>query len=229
MVIALVALASSLASGAVAATLITGDDIAKKAIAKKHIKKNAVVSKKVKNGSLLSKDFKAGQLLAGAPGPQGIQGIQGEKGDPGTNGIEGTDGTDGVDGADGADGADGQDGGTGAPGEPGSAVAYARVEADGTLDTAHSKNVTSSARANNPPDTPVDGVYCLELAVVAENAVVSLPRVGGNPIGITGHAGLPNNGDSTTSWCPEPTDKSVVVFIFGPSGLIAHPFYLVFN
>ena len=104
MVVAVVALVSSLTGGAVAATLITGDDIAQNAIAKKHIKKNAVVSKKVKNGSLLAKDFKAGQLVAGAPGPVGPAGAaclptipecvgpKGDKGDPGTPGTNGAQG-----------------------------------------------------------------------------------------------------------------------------------------
>ena len=80
MVVAVVALVSSLTGGAVAATLITGDDIAKKAVAKKHIKKNAVVSKKVKDRSLKARDFKAGQLPAGATGPAGPQGAKGEPG-----------------------------------------------------------------------------------------------------------------------------------------------------
>jgi hypothetical protein len=76
------ALFVALSGSAYAAGLITGDDIARKAIAKKHIKKDAVVSKKVKNGSLLSTDFKAGQLPAGATGPGGLQGPAGAKGDP---------------------------------------------------------------------------------------------------------------------------------------------------
>jgi len=101
MVVAVVALVSSLTGGAVAATLITGADIKNGTIGTKDIKKNAVVSKKVKNGSLLSKDFKAGQLPTGATGPQGSQGIpgakgdKGDKGDPGTNGANGTDGATG--------------------------------------------------------------------------------------------------------------------------------------
>lgn len=100
MVVAVVALVSSLTGGAVAATLITGSDIAKNAIAKKHIKANAVRSGKVKNGTLLAKDFKAGQLPAGAVGPQGPQGIPGAKGDTGAAGANGTNGTNGTDGDD---------------------------------------------------------------------------------------------------------------------------------
>jgi hypothetical protein len=81
MLVAVIALVSSLTGGAVAAKLITGDDIAKKAIAKKHLKKNAVVSKKVKDRSLKAKDFKAGQLPAGETGPVGAQGAQGSPGE----------------------------------------------------------------------------------------------------------------------------------------------------
>ena len=110
LVIALVALISSLTGGAVAATLITGDDIARKAIAKKHIKKNAVNSKKVANGTLLQKDFKEGQFPG--TGPQGLQGPRGPQGPAGE------------------DGADGQDGAAGAPG---SAKAWGLVDSTGLI------------------------------------------------------------------------------------------------
>jgi hypothetical protein len=89
MVVAVVALVSSLTGVAIGAALITGDDIARKAIAKKHLKKDAVVTKKVKNGTLLADDFKAGQLKEGV---QGIEGLKGDKGDPGEDGRDGADG-----------------------------------------------------------------------------------------------------------------------------------------
>jgi hypothetical protein len=95
MVVALLALTSSLAGGAAAATLITGDDIARNSIASKHIKKSAVRSKQVKDRSLLSKDFKAGQLPAGpagAQGPAGPAGPTGAQGDAGTAGAPGAKG-----------------------------------------------------------------------------------------------------------------------------------------
>ncbi len=93
MVVAVVALVSSLSGVAVGAALITGDDIAKKSIGKKHLKKNAVVTKKVKNGTLLADDFKAGQLKEGVQGLQGLQGPKGDKGDPGNDGADGADAT----------------------------------------------------------------------------------------------------------------------------------------
>ena len=68
MVVALIALCSSLAAGATAATLITGKNIKNGTITQKDIKKNAVRAKQVKNGSLLAKDFKQGQLAGGGGG-----------------------------------------------------------------------------------------------------------------------------------------------------------------
>jgi hypothetical protein len=98
MVVALVALCSSLTGGAVAATLVTGDDIAKNAIATKHIRKsavskgklksNAVRTGKVKDGTLLKADFKAGEL-PGSPGPTGPPGAKGDTGSPGPAGPAG--------------------------------------------------------------------------------------------------------------------------------------------
>ena len=111
MIVAVVALVSSLTGGAVAATLVTGDDIARNAVTSQHIangkvngkdlKDNAVKTADVADGTLLAQDFQAGQLPAGGTGPQG---------QPGADGTDGTDGADGADGANGANGANGLDG-----------------------------------------------------------------------------------------------------------------------
>jgi hypothetical protein len=119
MVVALVALCSSLTGGAVAATLLTGKDIAKGAIAKKHLKADAVRSGKVKDGSLLSQDFKAGQLPAGSRGPQGLPGAKGDTGAAGAQGAQGLPGAKGDAGAAGAAGAKGDPGAKGDSGAPG--------------------------------------------------------------------------------------------------------------
>jgi hypothetical protein len=109
MLVAIVALVSSMTGGAVAATLITSKDIAKNAVKSKHIKNkgvkgkdlkgNAVKSKHVRDGSLLSDDFAAGQLPAGETGPVGPAGPRGDKGDKGDPGANGTNGADGAPGA----------------------------------------------------------------------------------------------------------------------------------
>jgi hypothetical protein len=73
MIVALVALCSSLTGGAFAAALIDGGDIQNGSITKKDLKNNSVNSKKVKNQTLLADDFAPGQL-------QGVPGLQGERG-----------------------------------------------------------------------------------------------------------------------------------------------------
>ena len=107
MVVALVALSSSLASGAMAAKLLTGKDIANKSITGKDLKGSTVTGKHVKNRSLGAKEFKKGHLPLGEIGPVGPRGPEGPEGPAGPRGPAGADGTDGVDGADGAPGSPG--------------------------------------------------------------------------------------------------------------------------
>ena len=104
MVVAVVAVVLSLTGGAVAATLIKSDDIARNAVKSKHIangkvknkdlKNNTIKTTKVRNGTLLAEDFAEGQLAGGEQGPQGLQGPPGEDGEDGTDGADGADGQD---------------------------------------------------------------------------------------------------------------------------------------
>ena len=120
MVIALVALSSSLAGVATGATLLTGKDIRNKSLTGKDLKKKTVTGKHVRNRSLVAEDFKRGELPAGQigpvgpAGPEGPRGPRGDDGDDGANGAVGAQGPAGQDGQDGADGADGADGTPGA-------------------------------------------------------------------------------------------------------------------
>ena len=171
MLVAIVALVSSMTGGAVAAKLITGDDIAKNAVKSKHIKnkgvkgkdlkRNAVKSGHVRDGSLLSTDFKADELPAGETGPQG------------------PDGPKGADGADGADGAEGAEGAEGADGADGTARAYALVIPGGVataFDAARTKNFTAV-------NEPAAGRYCLTPAAGIDPgtvATVASPERGGS-------------------------------------------------
>ena len=111
MVVALVALSSSLAGGATAATLLSGKDIANRSITGKDLKASSVTSKHVKNRSLVRKDFKNGHLLLGEIGPVGPAGPEGPEGPAGPRGPQGPAGEDGADGADGAQGPPGPAGG----------------------------------------------------------------------------------------------------------------------
>ncbi len=131
MVVALIALSSSLASGAAAVNLLTGKDIANKSITGKDLKRNSVTGKHVKDRSLGARDFKSGRLPmgqigpvgpAGPDGPAGPQGPEGPAGPRGETGPAGPAGATGSMGPAGADGEDGEDGADGAQGPPGGNV-----------------------------------------------------------------------------------------------------------
>jgi hypothetical protein len=101
-------------SGAVAAGVITGDDI----------QNGTVRSSDIKDGTLRQKDLREGLLaLIKQAGPQGPQGPQGEQGDRGPKGDRGPAGVDG------AQGPAGPAGPTGATGPQGPAGPTANVDA----------------------------------------------------------------------------------------------------
>jgi Collagen triple helix repeat (20 copies) len=92
--------------------------------------------------------------LKGKTGPAGPVGSAGSAGPAGPAGAAGTQGPTGP---------AGPQGPVGPKGENGTAVAYAHVHADGTLDTAHSKNVTAANLVST-------GIFCLKTAVAIKNA-----------------------------------------------------------
>ena len=164
MVVALVALSSSLAGAATGATLLTGKDIRNKSLTGKDLKGKTVTGKHVKNRSLVADDFKRGQLPAGPIGPVGPAGADGERGPEGPRGPRGPQGEAGDDGADGAtgpqgpageDGVDGQDGADGAPGATNVVSRHGNdmvLQASGTLtvsiDCALGERATGGGGAN---------------------------------------------------------------------------------
>jgi hypothetical protein len=133
MVVALVALSSSLASGAMAAKLLTGKDIANKSITGKDLKGSSLTGKQVKNRSLGAKEFKKGHLPLGEIGPVGPAGPRGAAGPRGPAGASGSNGADGADGADGTDGSNGTDGTDGVDGAPGATNVVIRHGADNNI------------------------------------------------------------------------------------------------
>jgi Collagen triple helix repeat (20 copies) len=87
-------------------------------------------------------------------GPQGPVGSRGQAGPPGATGPPGP---------------PGQNGTNGAPGAPGTALAYAHINANGTLDATNSKNF-SGVDINHAEN----GIYCItDLPVTAKNVAVS--------------------------------------------------------
>ncbi|SFA82688.1 Collagen triple helix repeat-containing protein [Nocardioides alpinus] len=90
-------LAVGAGSGAVAGSLITGDDIKNRSIEAQDLAPGAVTSNKLENGSIKLNDLSPGLTGkigdTGASGTNGAQGPQGPKGDQGPQGPKGADGT----------------------------------------------------------------------------------------------------------------------------------------
>jgi hypothetical protein len=143
--------------------------------------------------------------LAGKTGPTGTQGKEGGPGREGSPGKEGP---------------AGKEGKQGVTGPAGSAVAFARVEANGTLDATHSKNIAKAEMSVTA------GVYCITPSVQVQSATVSEPHVGGDN-GAYAQANIPATGDAATVFCSSPA--WVATWKAGGTTLEAHPFYIVFN
>jgi len=118
----------------------------------------------------------------------------------------------------GPQGPPGSTGAPGAPGAPGSAVAYAHVLSNGTLDTANSKNIAGISYNN------VVQYYCLQTTVPVHNAVATVEGSGasGEVRAFTG--------DPFTS-CEPPAENAQFQFITSNSAGAdaARSFYVVFN
>lgn len=163
----------------------------------KQIKKNAVRSPDVKNGSLLAGDFKRGQLPAGPRGPHGPQGPQGHHG------------------------------AHGAPGAPGTALAFARINADGTLDASRSKNVGAVSRpAVFGLNSFTTGYYCIDATVPVRNIVATAedPRtLVSAKIGST-YPNVPNPPTTCTS-----AGNDAIVHVSSAGSSVNAPFYIQLN
>jgi hypothetical protein len=127
------------------ATAFAASQLGKNTVGSKQLKANSVTAGKIKNGAVTpSKISVAAQnALKGATGPVGPKG---------------------------ATGATGAIGATGATGAPGAAIAYAQVEANGTVIAAHSKNVTTANVQHVSP-----GGYCFhDLGFTPQSGVATL-------------------------------------------------------
>jgi hypothetical protein len=144
---------------------------------------------------------------AGSQGPVGVQGPAGARGDVGPEGPRGQDG---------------------------SAIAFAHVLADGTLDRNNSKGVKSASKrsTNGYP------VYCLDLDPLVKNAVAS-PDLDADPAGPFPNAldqptpALPTsavNQNFILANCDVPETDAAVVVADQFNGTFAEaPFWISFN
>jgi pilus assembly protein FimV len=164
------------------------------------IGKNTVGSPQVVNGSLQTKDL-SGKARKALKGNRGLRGFTGAAGAPGAAGAKGATGAQGIQGA------------------AGTAVAYAHVNADGTVDTANSKNV---ADAN--VEHAAAGVYCfaglgtIHSFVASPDAFGPVDGILANPT--TGVAGCTIGGAQV---------RVRMTTVAAPSTPSDHPFYIFFE
>jgi hypothetical protein len=167
----------------------------KNSVGTTQLKNGAVTAKKVHAHTLLAKDFKNGQLPAGAQGPQGPKGDQGPKGEQGQKGDQGS------------------------PGAPGSALAYAHVTSNGTLDAGSSKGVSASSKG-------LPGIYCLAVTPTVANGVASV-----DARGFGGYATVlldPTALELNNFMCGAGT--TAIVVTYNTSGTsVPESFYVAFN
>ena len=95
------------------------------------------------------------KVLKALKGKTGKAGATGKEGPAGKDGAPGATGKEGLRGAEGAPGPTGKEGPKGEEGPPGSALAYAHVNANGTLDTTNTSGNIESANVKHT----VAGVY----------------------------------------------------------------------
>jgi hypothetical protein len=202
MVVAFIALVIAMAGTGYAATRLPKNSVGSKqlknnAVTSKKVKNGAVTSKKVKNGSLLSKDFKSGQVPAGPRGPQGPQGVPGAAGAAGPAGA------------------------------PGSALAFAHVYADNTIDAARSENVVICCVSPFRQDSGAGvGIYCLDVTAsrAPRNAVASIDNFAAGTVGVSLEQYQFHGPD-----CEQGTDALVTTTDLSTNALTDLPFYIVFN
>ena len=160
---------------------------------------NSLTSVDIKNGSLLKKDFKKGQIPAGRRGPPGSRGAAGAAGAAGPTGPAGPAGPSGQ---------------NGAPGAPGTALAYAKVNADATIDTTQSKNITAAMVVSGGT-----GAYCFRnLGFAPKTAVATLLNF--------------QNGEITSGIAPDigvvcPAGSQARVQTYDDAGAIANKGFIV--
>lgn len=192
-IVAYVALFVALGGSSYAAVKINGKNIKNKSIAGEKLKARTITGGKVQKNTLTGSEIRDGSLLAknfkAGQLPAGPAGPQGAPGLPGE------------------------------PGPPGTALAFAHVNADGTLETANTKNVAASNISHTT------GIYCFSgLSFTPRNVVASLDPGSGLGAGeiATAWVKLGRNG------CGPGTQVSVNITQSG-IGFQDRAFFIMFN
>ena len=167
---------------------------------------NSVGSPQIINHSIRTIDIsgRTVRALHGARGPRGLRGLTGATGPKGDKGDKGD---------------------TGATGAPGSAIAYAKVNSNGTVDATQSKNITSAnvtLRATS--------AYCFHDLSFAPKNVVATIAYGSLHNGSAGSEIAQAEIDAMQATDCAPGEKvEVATADTNPFDFAPHAFYVVFN
>jgi hypothetical protein len=189
--VSVVALFVALGGTGYAAVQVTGDDV----------RDGSLTGADIRDGSLGAADLAAG-VTAGGIKTAAQRAARGLRGPRGLRGVRGRPGAAGPSGAAGA---------AGAAGPPGSAAGYAHVNGDGTVDLAHSKNITA-------PNVVAEGsAYCFRGLVFSFGSITATADLADG--GTTATAAIGGTADCT----PVAGTQAVV------AGTGGHAFYVLFN
>lgn len=157
----------------------------------KLLKRAIGLSKKATKRSRIA--LRTARRAQGQPGPQGPAGPKGDTGPQGPAGPQG---------------------------DPGTARAYARVDSDGTIDPATSKNVISATTAGG-------SLICFELGFVPDSVVATIEQYASDHT--NGAYGVVGAGRGKgTSVCPDGTDAYTATADVSGTGT-RYPLFVVFN
>jgi hypothetical protein len=161
--------------------------------------KNSVGSKQIKKEAVTPAKLNAAakSTLTGKTGPAGPQGPQGAQGSQGSQGSKGD------------------------TGPAGTAVAYAAIEANGTVDLAHSKGI-SAANVEHPGT----GIYCFPNLPFTVKNIIGSPDAYGPEDGIL--VNITFTGTPPFGGCGE-SPRVRITTAAAPATLSDHPFYILFN
>jgi hypothetical protein len=161
--------------------------------------RGSVGTKQLKNGAVTSKKVKNNSLRLGDFSASQRSRLRGPKGERGPQGP------------------------AGAAGAPGSAIAFAHVNPDGTLDAANSRNVALRA-------APVPGAYCLDVtAAQAPHNIVATLDISAPPASPTDNIRATQVAAVLNFNCPGTTADTLVETTTAAGTGATRGFYIVVN
>jgi hypothetical protein len=220
MVVACVAVVLACGGSAVAGSLITGAQIQDESVTGADIRDGSVgardLAPTVRAAATTTTGSRGSRGPRGLRGHRGLRGLKGEQGPPGPQGPVGATGGRGPAGPIGPQGPQGVQG---PQGDPGSAIAYAHVLSDGSLDAQRSKGIAVTHSAT--------GLYCLAIDGTAHTVSANLDAL--NPGGAVRLETTAAPDDASGDDCHDAPDAGSVRLFDASGDPVDDAFYLAVN